>query len=355
MFVSSPGQPRPQTTIARNQLQLSNKPFVMDTEGPMSPFAVPSFLQKSAFQSLTPLDRKDTTPFGFDVLSLTPSLSSKSIDAGTGLFGTPWRSSIVANATSDCVFMPFWDWQLRLMQKSLQGFQVLTETSNYLESPSGQHRMVTLTASSEEYRYIRMTYLDGGDKVQIFTSVLYPRGNFPLFGMDLLQLQNGKRNLAICDFQPIHANEEDHDVMYEYLLEPIRKGAPYLQEKMTDRFFDPSRYFSHQTLLGRFQNMVVDPQHVIGNQELWSTYKEYLKTHIQMVQQSTVSSSMSSEQVLAHHRDYDNYVAECDPAHPMFSSIFGPDVAENYVYDVLFPLADKPNKSLKIGVTEDNR
>jgi 15,16-dihydrobiliverdin:ferredoxin oxidoreductase len=308
----------------------------MDTERPDFSFHIPTgaFLGKSSFPFLSPIRTHHS--FGIDVMPASKSLAK-------GLFDTPWKSSIVANATSDCVYMPFWEWQLNIMQASLHGFQILEESSNYMESLSKQHRMVTLIASSDEYRYIRMTYLDGGDKVQIFTSVLYPRTNLPLFGMDLLQFQNGKRNLAICDFQPLHSNEGDHDALYEHLLEPIRRASPNLQEEMTTRFFDPSRYFSQQTLLGRFQDM----DHPLDGirQEFWPAYQAYLQTHIQMVQQQQQSSPTSTpEQVLQYHRDYDNYVAESDPAHPMFAAYFGPDVAESYVYDVLFPLADKPDK-----------
>jgi 15,16-dihydrobiliverdin:ferredoxin oxidoreductase len=302
----------------------------MDTETPDFSFHIPSFLRKSSFPLVAPM--RTPSSIGIDVMP-PPSFAK-------GIFDTPWKASIVANATSDCVYMPFWEWQLSVMQGSLKGFQILEESSNYLESLSKQHRMVTLIASSDEYRYIRMTYLDGGDKVQIFTSVLYPRGNLPLFGMDLLQFQNGKRNLAICDFQPIHSNENDHDALYEHLLKPIRNASPNLQEEMTCRFFDPSRYFSQQTLLGRFHDLP-NPLDGIRN-EFWPAYQAYLQTHIQMVQQS--SPTISPEQVLQHHRDYDNYVAASDPAHPMFAAYFGPEVAESYVYDVLFPLADKPDK-----------
>lgn len=321
----------------------------MDSEGPILPFSVPNptFLRKTKLFGPSSVSNADNQKKAFGFAEALGSSKEGDDDTSKkeGLFGTPWKASIVANATSDCVYMPFWEWQLRLMEGTLQGFQILEETSNYMESLSGQHRMVTLTASSDEYRYIRMTYLDGGDKVQIFTSVWYPRGNFPLFGMDLLQFQSGKRNLAICDFQPIHGKEEDHDAMYEELLAPIRSSVPLLQDEMTDRFFDPSRYFSKNTLLGRFQN-VEDPQEAIWNQ-LWPAYKTYLQTHIQMVQRQTTkaTSTMSNEEVLEHHRAYDNYVAECDPAHPMFSAIFGPEVAESYVYDVLFPLATKPEPS----------
>lgn len=309
----------------------------MDTEGPMLPYAVPAFFQKPALFQSSPTAR---------------SKRQQKQRFGHGIFGLPWKSSIVPNVALGCVYMPFWEWQLSLMQSSLQNVQLLEDSCVYVESPTGQHRMVTLTASSDEYRMIRMTYLDGGDKVQIFTSVWYPRGNLPLFGMDALQFQNGKRNLAICDFQPLHSNEQDHDATYEHLLEPIRQSVPNLQDVMTDRFFDPSRYFSKQTLLGRFQT-AQDPQEVVWS-ELWPAYKAYLQTHIQLVQQQQHHSTLSPAQVLEHHKSYDNYVAQCDPAHPMFASIFGSDVAKNYVYDVLFPLADRPDDLTTTTTTESS-
>jgi 15,16-dihydrobiliverdin:ferredoxin oxidoreductase len=313
----------------------------MDLETPMIPFINPATV--SIKPLINPLAVKQFSRGGRSETNFKPENRP-----GRGLFGTPWKESIVINAS--CPYMPFWEWQLNLMQTSLVQFELVDEACSYLESPSGQHRIITLTARSKEYRHIRMTYLDGGDKVQIFTSVCYPNGNHPLFGMDLLQFANGKRNLAICDFQPIHANEADHDRTFHDLLKPIRDSFPHLQDEMTDRFFDPTRYFSAQTLLGRFQqdnsNDPTPPaQHTIWN-ELFPAYQAYLRTHIQMVQQtkssSTSGTKLTTEQVLQCHCDYDTYVAECDPAFPMFSSIFGPEVAESYVYDILFPLAKRP-------------
>jgi hypothetical protein len=38
---------------------------------------------------------------------------------------------------------------------------------------------------------------------------------------------------------------------------------------------------------------------------------------------------------------YDTYVAARDPAHPIFASLFGLDFANNFMCQVLFPLAEK--------------
>lgn len=259
---------------------------------------------------------------------------------GSGMFGTPWTVSIDNDAESDCLYMPFWEWQLEQMQDELKNFEILDDTSCYMESEKGGHRMATLTASSDEYRYVRMTYMDGGDKVQVFTCLMYPRGNHPLFGIDLLRFNGGKRNMVVCDFQPIHTNESDHQSRYEHLLEPIRNKAPNLKEEMSNRVFDPSRHFSNYTLMSRFEDCE-DPQQVVW-QELLPAYQSYFKTHLALVQEGVHNGPcLSPGQILDRHRVYDNYMLERDPAHKMFASIFGQEVAEKYVYDVLFLLADR--------------
>lgn len=270
----------------------------------------------------------------------------------------PWQSSI-ANDGTDCVYMPFWEWQLSFFEQHLTNFRVLPTTNSSLEyivSPvnqththnhaTGTHRMVTLVGSSDEYRYIRMTYMDGGAQSQIFTSVCYPRGNLPILGLDLLQFAGGKRQLAVVDFQPIHKEgESHHDACYEHLLEPIRQAVPSLQEPMTDRFYDPNLYFSKQTLLGRFQSTETIWQ------DLWPAFQAYVQTHVELTQQtkklSSSQTTLSAAEILKRHAAYDTYVAARDPAHPMFASLFGSHFANDFMYQVLFPLAERERDEAK--------
>lgn len=329
----------------------------MDVEKPHNSVRVPAFFSSERLKTFFGTSSKRKL-FGRSKVPRNQFLTNPSA------LEAPWTESIASNSTTTCIYMPFWEWQLNRMEQDLTNFQVLPETCCYMESPAGQHRMMTLTASSDEYRYIRMTYMDGGDRAQVFTSVLYPRGNFPLFGIDLLQFNRGKRNLAICDYQPLHATEEEHEAPYEQLLEDTRVKFPHLHENMTDRFFDPSKYFSNHTLLGRFEE-VEDPQETIWG-ELWPAYREYFDSHVKLVKQRSSSPlwgaytggclpiddngtadttefrKLTPEEVVEHHRAYDNYVSERDPAHRMFAPVFGREIAERYIYDVLFPLADKP-------------
>ena len=149
--------------------------------------------------------------------------------------------------------------------------------------------------------------------------------------------------MVVCDFQPIHDTESEHASAYEHLLEPIRNQAPNLQDEMSTRVFDPSRHFSKHTLMGKFENCD-DPQEVVW-EELFPAYQAYFRTHLDMIKKKNQKGpSMTTGQILERHRDYDNYMLERDPAHKMFSSIFGAEVAEKYVYDVLFLLADKKSE-----------
>lgn len=301
----------------------------MDTEGSSIPFSIP-----------------------FTGFRFTSSNSHQPLPStNKNRHGMPWRSSISKEDSDSCMFMPFWEWQLAYFEQELTNFKLLplNDTSlEYVETKNRSHRMVTLVGTSDEYRWIRMTYMDGGKQAQVYTSVCYPRDDYPILGIDLLQF-GGKRHLTIVDFQPLGEAEEGafyQDVQFEHLLEPIRQTVPSLQHPMTNKFYDPDRYFSKQTLLGRFQSTETVWQ------ELWPAYQAYVRTHVQQIKQQqdkgTDSSSIqppharrSREEILKQHSAYDTYVAARDPAHPMFASLFGHKFANDYLYQVLFPLAER--------------
>jgi 15,16-dihydrobiliverdin:ferredoxin oxidoreductase len=297
----------------------------MDTEGPMFPFTtpIPSF----------------TKPIP-SLFWKQPSQQQQKV----AYHDMPWTSSLATEA--DCVYMPFWEWQLDYFQTHLSNFQIhplANTTWEYVCNAEKQTRMVTLVASSDEYRQIRMTYLDAGEKTQIFTSVCYPRGNLPILGIDLLQF--GKQGVVICDFQPIHATESEHDLTYEHLLRPIRDTFPSLQQPMSNRFFDPNQYFSSQTLLGR--SGATSSPNPLG-QDMWPAYQAYVQTHVQLTQQKPfVVGNDEDAIILERHAAYDTYVAARDPAHPFFSAMFGAEFSQDYLYKVMFPLANQEEPALE--------
>jgi 15,16-dihydrobiliverdin:ferredoxin oxidoreductase len=274
-----------------------------------------------------------------------PIVHPMSVEEVEHLYGMPWRSSIDPSYEYDSLFyMPFWEWQLAFMKENLTNLRVLptverTSTQKdltYVENIKKKKRMITLCFASDEYRLIRMTLLDAGTATKVFTSLWYPRGNLPVLGIDFLQFNHQKRHLTVVDMQPIHSSEDDHDLPYEHLLDPIRKEYPSLQNTMSDRFYDENQFFSSQMLLGRGDQ----PDYVWS--ELMPAYKAYVQTHLHLVKgTSTQPPKFPSDIVLQQHKAYDDYSSVRDPAHGLLAAIFGKEYADAFVYDVLFPLSDE--------------
>jgi len=216
---------------------------------------------------------------------------------------------------------------------------------SYVENSSGDQRIHTCTFTCDEYKRIRLTVLDSGYRAQVFTSLWYPHDqSLPVLGVDLLQFNNAKKHLCVVDFQPLSEN-----VQFDHLLDPVRQRYPSLQGKMTDRFYNSQdSYFSGNMLLGRHNDrdetfsadsMVYD--------DLFPAYQEYLKAHVGLVKEHASSRTAADFSALAEindtrHRDYDQYSSERDPAHALLARAFGQEWADDYVYDILFPLAEQP-------------
>eukprot|EP00980_Cylindrotheca_fusiformis_P016190 scaffold4809_cov116-Cylindrotheca_fusiformis.AAC.14 len=246
----------------------------------------------------------------------------------------PWSSSI-QDASIPCTYMPFWAWQLNYFERHLTNFRQLPfpdESVSLVQSKST--RVLTKWYSSDEYRLIRMTYMDAGNQTQIFASVCYPRGNLPILGHGLLQC--GGRRITISDFQPL---EESHS-KYDDLLLTIRDQFPSLNQPMSKRHFEDGRFWSNSTMLGRFP---VSSESIW--QDLWPAFKSCVQAHVQLCKSSRRSDTKMSEETLLHrHAQYDAHVASRDPAISVLSSTFGSEVARSVVYEALFPLADPPQQ-----------
>lgn len=290
--------------------------------------------------------------------SITIDESDHIVDTIQKKYGMPWKSSIDPTYCHDELFyMPFWEWQIQFMKGKLQNIKIIptmnrfkTKDLTYIENSQRKQRMITLCFSSNEYRLIRMTLLDAGCKTQVFTSLWYPRTNLPVLGIDLLQFNNQKKHLTVVDFQPIHNDDESsHDLPYEHLLESIRSLYPSLQHRMSNRFYDENQFFSPKMLLGKGD----DPNYVWD--ELMPAYKAYVQTHLDLVTKNIPSDNADVaaaaaaaagdtdyEQVLKRHKAYDDYSSVRDPAHGLLKSAFGESYADEFVYDVLFPLSDGP-------------
>ena len=325
--------------------------LTMDIEGPISPLSKQtrsglfgSAVVPNKLIVLQP-SRHSQEQATWSHRASAPSLT---VEEAESLQGMPWDSSIDPSYPKAPFYMPFWKWQLEYMKKHLTNLKALPVTDqhqtgkedlSYVESDHSSNRMMTLCFSSDEYRLIRMTLMDAGWQTQVFTSLWVPRGNLPILGIDLLQFHKESRHLTIVDFQPIHDSEQEHDSLYEHKLQPIREQYPSLQGKMTKRFYDETQFFSNQMLFGREPT----PDYVWD--ELMPAYQQYVQTHVEMTQTTTTPTKMALSQVLQRQAAYDDYSAARDPAHGLLAKAFGQEYADQFVYDVLFPLSSQSNRT----------
>lgn len=273
--------------------------------------------------------------------------SSTTISQAEAAKGMPWKSSIDPKyPEEDLLYMPFWEWHMSFMKENLTNLRVMPCTNgksdfSYNENTQKKARIVSLCASSSEYRKIRLTYYDAGENTQVYNAVFYPdpKYNLPVLGIDLLAF-NRKKFLAIVDFQPIHENEEDHAMTFEDRLEPIKEKYENLKGRMSSKFYDETQFFSQQMLFSRFED-----ESIISN-ELFPAFQSYVKTHLDLIREVDPAES-DVDMVLQRQKAYDTYSAERDPATGLFTAMFGEEWAMDFVHDFLFSMSERPSGSAR--------
>lgn len=181
-----------------------------------------------------------------------------------------------------------------------------------------------------ELRKIRYTYIDAGESAQIFNSVIYPSHQYdlPLLGIDLLSF-NQKKILVVLDFQPLFQDKAYQDKYIEPMRE-VRDKYNDLAQNIEMKFYDADRYFSKYLLFAKTDAETVEKR-------LFPAYREYLALYWQMLERATPRAEKAEiERIVKAQKDYDQYSADRDPAHGLFSSYFGREWAERFLYEFLF-------------------
>jgi 15,16-dihydrobiliverdin:ferredoxin oxidoreductase len=243
------------------------------------------------------------------------------------------------------MYQPF----LEFLQKELFQRFDLTER----EIPSGLELNVSDRGRSpasirswcykcEQLRKIRYTYIDSGEISQIFNSVVYPSHNYdlPLLGIDFLSFGKVK-NLIVLDFQPLF---QDSAYQQKY-IEPLRDlhhKYPELSQGLEMKFYDANQYFSRYLLFAKTDAETVSTK-------VFAAFQDYLHLYWEMLDKATpLTDPEDIQRIVKAQKDYDQYSAERDPAHGLFSSYFGNEWAERFLYEFLFedavPLAVSAGK-----------
>jgi 15,16-dihydrobiliverdin:ferredoxin oxidoreductase len=179
-------------------------------------------------------------------------------------------------------------------------------------------------------RKIRYTYIDAGESAQIFNSVIYPSHHYdlPLLGVDFLSFGKVK-NLIVLDFQPLF-QDEFYQQQYIAPLRSLHHAYPDLAQGLEMKFYDANQYFSKYLLFAKTDAEIVATR-------VFSAFKDYLSLYWQLLAQATpLTNSREIERIVKAQKDYDQYSADRDPASGLFSSYFGQEWAERFLYEFLF-------------------
>jgi 15,16-dihydrobiliverdin:ferredoxin oxidoreductase len=181
-----------------------------------------------------------------------------------------------------------------------------------------------------EFRKIRYTYIDAGASAQIFNSVIYPGHQYdlPLLGIDFLSFGQVK-NLIVMDFQPLF-QDEAYLEKYIHPLKELHDQYPDLAQNLEMKFYDANQYFSKYLLFAK-----TDPETV--RTRVFEAFQDYLKLYWRMLDEAQPLSDQSDiQRIVKAQKDYDQYSADRDPASGLFSSYFGHEWSEKFLFGFLF-------------------
>ncbi|ELS01884.1 15,16-dihydrobiliverdin:ferredoxin oxidoreductase [Xenococcus sp. PCC 7305] len=183
---------------------------------------------------------------------------------------------------------------------------------------------------SAELRKIRYTYIDAGEMSQVFNCVMYPSHNYdlPLLGIDFLSFGK-KKILVVLDFQPLFRDPAYQEKYIEPMRE-IRDKYNDLAQNLEMKFYDANQYFSKYLLFAK-----TDAETVVNR--LFPAYQEYVQLYWQMLASAEpLKTEREIKRIIEAQKHYDQYSAERDPAHGLFSSYFGEEWSNRFLYEFLF-------------------
>ena len=96
------------------------------------------------------------------------------------------------------------------------------------------------------------------------------------------------------------------------------------------KFYDANQYFSKYLLFAK-----TDADTVVNR--LFPAYQEYIQLYWQMLESTEpLTDEADIKRIVEAQKHYDQYSAERDPAHGLFSSYFGKDWSNRFLYEFLF-------------------
>lgn len=181
-----------------------------------------------------------------------------------------------------------------------------------------------------ELRKIRYTYMDAGDAMQVFNSVVYPSHQYdlPFLGIDFLSFGKVK-NLVVLDFQPLF-QDEAYQVKYIKPLQALHTKYDDLVQGLEMKSYDANQYFSKYLLFAKVEPDVIPTR-------VFAAFQDYLNLYWEMLENATpLTNPNDIQKIINAQTAYDQYSADRDPAHGLFSSHFGNEWANRFLFEFLF-------------------
>ena len=201
------------------------------------------------------------------------------------------------------------------------------------KSPSNNSKIQNWLWDVPGFRRWRVTRLDSGENLQVLNSVAYPSYNKdqPIMGIDLLWFGKRGKLVAVLDFQPLIQDEKYFEKYFEG-LKSLKNTFPKFNNQKNMFLYDPNKYFSPWVLFCR--GSIDEAEGLLPT--IFSSFVDcYWKLDENLKNNNYI---LSKEQVERFQKNYDEYSAEKDPAHNLFSSFFGQKWSDRFLREFLFPL-----------------
>ena len=131
------------------------------------------------------------------------------------------------------------------------------------------------------------------------------------------------------DFQPLF-QDEAYLEKYIHPLKTLHAQYPDLAQDLEMKFYDANQYFSRYLLFAKTDAETVRTR-------VFEAFKDYLNLYWSMLAEAQpLAHTADIQRIVKAQKDYDQYSADRDPASGLFSSYFGHDWSERFLYGFLF-------------------
>ncbi|KAL8483571.1 hypothetical protein ACS0TY_026309 [Phlomoides rotata] len=214
----------------------------------------------------------------------------------------------------------------------------LQEKFGRFSSKDGKTEVYMLSFESPKIRLLRSLSIEGSDGMQVLDFAIFPRAEFdlPIFCANFFT--TAVMNIVVLDLNPLHdvTNQQDYKKKYYKHLIPL--GLKYAEllpwgGKITT---ESMKFFSPIVIWTKF------PSSYEKHHLLYSAFKEYLKSWLELMDQASGETDVSQVMVNleAQHR-YLTWRAEKDPGHQVLRRVAGETLAKELVRSFLFNGVDE--------------